>query len=152
MPKFFTPHLSVGTLIVGVAALVGPPAAAEPGAVFVGTNHNNMCLTRPALKPTDTSCPDGLCPCPTLPGEPANQVLMYNRAADGALTLIDRFDTGGQGSGPSIRFAGDGLGAAPPSHAARPDAEWRRPKSKEQVMPSLWSFVMPRAVLQPRWR
>jgi 6-phosphogluconolactonase (cycloisomerase 2 family) len=37
---------------------------------------------------------------------------MYSRAPDGALTLVGRFDTGGQGSGPSIRFAGDGLGSA----------------------------------------
>ena len=81
---------------------------AQTGAVFVGTNHNNTCLKR-----TDASCPNNLCPCPTVPSdEPANQVLMYSRAQDGALSLLGRFDTGGQGSGPSIRFAGDGLGAA----------------------------------------
>ncbi|MFN8589840.1 MAG: beta-propeller fold lactonase family protein [Thermomicrobiales bacterium] len=59
------------------------------GAVFVGTNHNN------------TSDAD----------EPANQIVMYRRTADGHLSLIDAFATGGQGSGPSQRFAGDGLGA-----------------------------------------
>src|SRR5215203_3626977 len=56
--------------------------AAVHGAVFVATNHNN---TRD-------------------PTEPANEVLMYNRSADGTLTLAGRFDTGGQGSGPSVRF------------------------------------------------
>src|SRR4051812_23280651 len=67
-----------------------------------------MCLKR-----TDPTCPNNLCPCPTVPSdEPANQVVMYSRAQDGTLTLLGRFDTGGQGSGPSIRFAGDGLGAA----------------------------------------
>lgn len=63
------------------------------GAVFVGTNHNNMHPTAPA-------------------GEPANQVIMYQRAHNGTLSFVGRFDTGGQGSGPSIRFAGDGLGSS----------------------------------------
>lgn len=63
------------------------------GAVFVGTNHNNTHPTAPA-------------------GEPANQVIMYQRAHDGTLSFVGRFDTGGQGSGPSIRFAGDGLGSS----------------------------------------
>jgi hypothetical protein len=68
----------------------GAPAFnAGEGAVFVGTNHNNT----------------------TNPAEPANQVAMYRRAADDRLTLVDYFDTGGQGSGPSQRFAGDGLGS-----------------------------------------
>jgi 6-phosphogluconolactonase (cycloisomerase 2 family) len=61
-----------------------------PGAVFVGTNHNNT----------------------KDPSEPPNQVVMYRRASDGALSLLGYFNTGGQGSGPSIRFAGDGLGSA----------------------------------------
>ena len=61
----------------------------DEGAVFVGTNHNN------------TANPD----------DPANQIVMYRRAADGMLTMIDAFATGGQGSGPGQRFAGDGLGA-----------------------------------------
>ncbi len=59
------------------------------GAVFVGTNHNNT---------SDAN-------------EPANQVVMYRRAANGQLTLLNAFATGGQGSGPSQRFAGDGLGS-----------------------------------------
>lgn len=59
-------------------------------AVFVGTNHNNT----------------------SDPSEPANQVAMYRRAADGTLTLLGYFNTGGQGSGPGQRFAGDGLGSA----------------------------------------
>jgi 6-phosphogluconolactonase (cycloisomerase 2 family) len=63
--------------------------ASGEGAVFVGTNHNNI----------------------SDPEEPANQIAMYRRAKDGQLTLIDHFATGGQGSGPSQRFAGDGLGA-----------------------------------------
>jgi 6-phosphogluconolactonase (cycloisomerase 2 family) len=37
---------------------------------------------------------------------------MYQRAKDGSLTLIGKFATGGQGSGPAVRFAGDGLGSA----------------------------------------
>jgi 6-phosphogluconolactonase len=56
----------------------------------VGANHNNT----------------------SVPSELANQVAMYRRAADGTLTLLGYFDTGGQGSGPGQRFAGDGLGAA----------------------------------------
>jgi 6-phosphogluconolactonase len=63
--------------------------AAGEGAVFVGTNHNN------------TADAD----------EPANQIAMYRRAKDGQLTLVGHFATGGQGSGPSQRFAGDGLGS-----------------------------------------
>jgi 6-phosphogluconolactonase len=59
------------------------------GAVFVGTNHNNT----------------------SDPREPSNQVVMYGRRADGSLVLLGRFATGGQGSGPGQRFAGDGLGA-----------------------------------------
>jgi 6-phosphogluconolactonase len=59
------------------------------GAVFVGTNHNNT----------------------SDPAQPANQIAMYRRDADGWLTLVDYFATGGQGSGPSQRFAGDGLGS-----------------------------------------
>lgn len=58
-------------------------------AVYVATNHNNT----------------------SDPSEPANQVAMYRRARNGSLTLIDYFDTGGQGSGPGQRFAGDGLGS-----------------------------------------
>lgn len=64
-------------------------AEGQAGAVFVATNHNNT---------ADSS-------------EPANQVAMYIRAADGSLSLVGYFDTGGQGSGPGQRFAGDGLGS-----------------------------------------
>jgi hypothetical protein len=75
---------------------VGPVAVtaqvSSEGAVFVGTNHNNT-------KSSNLN-------------EPANQVIMYHRFSDGLLSLVGRFDTGGQGSGPSIRFAGDGLGSA----------------------------------------
>ena len=95
--------LTTGLLIAGPATAVGAsarrfttlraqsasPFAGDEGAVFVATNHNN------------TTAPDDL----------ANQVVMYARAADGELTMIDAFDTGGQGSGPSQRFAGDGLGS-----------------------------------------
>jgi 6-phosphogluconolactonase (cycloisomerase 2 family) len=79
--------LTVAATLGGVAS----PALADgaPGGVFAGTNHNNT----------------------TDPGEPANQVVMYHRAADGRLSLAGRYDTGGQGSGPGQRFAGDGLGA-----------------------------------------
>jgi 6-phosphogluconolactonase (cycloisomerase 2 family) len=97
MQKFITRILSASVLLLGLAGLaVGPVAAADAvsaaGAVFVGTNHNN------------TKAHD--------PNEPANQVIMYHRDSDGLLSLVGRFDTGGQGSGPSIRFAGDGLGSA----------------------------------------
>gem|GEM_PF-518982 len=112
MQKFIMRTLLASVLLLGLAVLAAGPVAAagnsSVGAVFVGTNHNNTCLTR-----TDPSCPNNLCPCPTVSAdEPANQVIMYRRDSDGLLTLIGRFDTGGQGSGPSIRFAGDGLGAA----------------------------------------
>lgn len=87
-------------LLAGLALLltVITPASASPvggknggqaGTVFVATNHNNTAD----------------------PSEPSNQVAMYRRAANGGLTLIGYFDTGGQGSGPSQRFAGDGLGS-----------------------------------------
>jgi len=68
---------------------IGSLFAPGEGSVFVGTNHNN----------TSNS------------SEPANQITMYRRAVDGQLELIDSFATGGQGSGPGQRFAGDGLGA-----------------------------------------
>jgi 6-phosphogluconolactonase len=83
-------------VVVACAAALGAiPATASAadrdseGAVFVGTNHTNV---------ADAS-------------EPANQVTMYRRSADGTLTLVGSFDTGGQGSGPGQRFAGDGLGS-----------------------------------------
>ena len=87
-----------GCFLAGLAALntadsfgANPPPV---GAVFVGTNHNNT---------LDST-------------QPPNQIAMYNRAADGRLSLVGYFNTGGQGSGPSIRFAGDGLGS---SHSIR---------------------------------
>jgi len=94
--------LTTGLLLAGPATAAGAAAGrftilraqssspfdGDEGAVFVGTNHNNT----------------------TAPDELANQVIMYARDADGELTMIDAFDTGGQGSGPSQRFAGDGLG------------------------------------------
>ena len=70
-------------------AQTASPFPDDSGAVFVATNHNNT----------------------TAPDDAANQVVMYARDADGALTMIDAFATGGQGSGPSQRFAGDGLGS-----------------------------------------
>ena len=80
---------------IGLAGCTGDSNSdALARAVFVGTNHNNT---------TNSS-------------EPANQIAMYNRALDGSLTLLGKFDTGGQGSGPGQRFAGDGLGA---SHSVR---------------------------------
>ncbi len=77
--------LLLGLLVPASAAERTPPA----GAVFVGTNHNNT----------------------SDPSEPANQVAMYTRGPDGRLQLRGYFDTGGQGSGPGQRFAGDGLGS-----------------------------------------
>ncbi|MFI5612138.1 lactonase family protein [Amycolatopsis sp. NPDC051903] len=65
------------------------PAWGVPGAVFVGTNHNNS----------------------GDPSQPGNQIAYYHRGADGTLTLIGSFATGGEGSGPGQRFAGDGLGS-----------------------------------------
>lgn len=87
-----TAALGIGALLIATPALAGgshdrPPTAV--GAVFVGTNHNNTADAR----------------------EPANQVVMYQRQSDGTLRKSGVFDTGGQGSGPSQRFAGDGLGA-----------------------------------------
>ena len=85
-----TLSLAAGTLLFSVSALADDNDTNNGGAVFVGTNHNNT---------MDHS-------------QPPNQVAMYLRATDGSLTLRGYFDTGGQGSGPSHRFAGDGLGAA----------------------------------------
>lgn len=80
--------LLIGMLVPSAFAAEKTPPA---GAVFVGTNHNNTNATDPA--------------------EPANQVAMYTRGPDGRLQLRGYFDTGGQGSGPGQRFAGDGLGS-----------------------------------------
>jgi 6-phosphogluconolactonase (cycloisomerase 2 family) len=60
------------------------------GVVCVGTNHNNT----------------------SDPSQPANQVALYQRFANGTLRFIANYDTGGQGSGPGQRFAGDGLGSS----------------------------------------
>jgi 6-phosphogluconolactonase (cycloisomerase 2 family) len=88
----------VAAIGLGTVLLAGPPALAggshdrspaPAGVVLVGTNHNNGAD----------------------PSQPANQVVMYRRNSDGTLTRTGAFDTGGQGSGPSQRFAGDGLGA-----------------------------------------
>jgi hypothetical protein len=76
-----------------MAPAIAHSGSPNTGAVFVGTNHNNT-----------NAAPDS--------GEPANQVVMYHRASDGMLSLVGYFDTGGQGSGPSQRFAGDGLGSS----------------------------------------
>jgi len=85
-------NLSKLTLSLAALSLAGALQlpAADVGAVFAGTNHNNT---------LDAS-------------QPPNQVAMYLRDGDGALTLVGYFATGGQGSGPSLRFAGDGLGSA----------------------------------------
>jgi 6-phosphogluconolactonase len=100
MKSLVTRALLAGAIVVGLAAT---PAFAQrgQGSVFVGTNHNN------SLDPS----------------QPANQVAMYRRAADGSLNLLGYFDTGGQGSGPSARFAGDGLGAAHSVQLSR-DRRW----------------------------
>jgi 6-phosphogluconolactonase len=75
--------------------------AAGEGAVFVGTNRNNT----------------------SDPSEPANQVIMYRRSGNGQLSMIDAFATGGQGSGPGQRFAGDGLGSGNSLRLSR-DNRW----------------------------
>jgi 6-phosphogluconolactonase len=99
MKKSLLRNVWARAVLVGFVATAAPAAHAgnlgrsSVGAVFVGTNHNNTHPSAPA-------------------GEPANQVVMYRRAADGTLTLAGRFNTGGQGSGASVRFAGDGLGSA----------------------------------------
>lgn len=92
MNIYFTRAVAAACL---VAAVVATPASAGHfgGAVFVGTNHNNTNV--------DINDP-----------EPANQVAMFNRSRDGTLELVGYFPTGGQGSGPAVRFAGDGLGSA----------------------------------------
>lgn len=98
MKKSVMRTLQSGAVLLAFSALTAVVTAAQAenyseGVVFVGTNHNN----------THPNAP---------PNEPANQVVMYNRADDGTLTLVGTFDTGGQGSGPAVRFAGDGLGSA----------------------------------------
>jgi 6-phosphogluconolactonase len=81
--------VAVAITAPGAANADDPTASGHDGAVFVGTNHNNTAD----------------------PTQPANQIAMYRRSAGGRLTLLGYFDTGGQGSGPGQRFAGDGLGA-----------------------------------------
>ena len=80
----------VASAVRGATGLEGRTQDDGSGTVFVGTNHNNT----------------------SDPKQPANQVVMYRRAADGKLKILGSYDTGGQGSGPSVRFAGDGLGSA----------------------------------------
>jgi 6-phosphogluconolactonase (cycloisomerase 2 family) len=80
--------LLAGMLLIGISALANDDD--DIGAVFVGTNHNNTMDKH----------------------QPPNQVAMYLRFNDGSLSLWGYYNTGGQGSGPSRRFAGDGLGAA----------------------------------------
>src|SRR3712207_124692 len=94
MKRLATMLAALATVAVASAAPAAasahePALSAYAGAVFVGTNHNNT----------------------SDPTQPANQIAMYRRAADGGLTLLGHYDTGGQGSGPGQRFAGDGLGA-----------------------------------------
>lgn len=89
-------HVATATVAVTVTDVAEPP---QEGAVFVGTNHNNTNADQDTDPDNDTS-------------EPANQVVMYHRDTDGNLTLVGYFNTGGQGSGPGQRFAGDGLGSA----------------------------------------
>lgn len=66
------------------------PTGPAIGMVFVGTNHNTT----------------------TDPRQPANQIALCGRHANGALRFGGNFNTGGQGSGPGQRFAGDGLGSS----------------------------------------
>jgi 6-phosphogluconolactonase len=83
---------SVAVAGTAVAAPIDNPLltpAPTAGAVYVATNHNNT----------------------SDPSEPANEIVAYRRGRDGRLTIAKRYATGGQGSGPSQRFAGDGLGA-----------------------------------------
>src|SRR3712207_6537745 len=87
--------------VMGASAEQSELFATSEGAVFVGTNHNNT---------ADAA-------------EPANQVAMYRRATDGQLTLLDHFATGGQGSGPAQRFAGDGVGSGNSLRLSR-DNRW----------------------------
>lgn len=93
--------LSLGMLALSVSAQPydqpqkgkgkgGSAKGAAVGMVFVGTNHNNT---------SDAS-------------QPANQIALYLRHSNGALSFGGNFDTGGQGSGPGQRFAGDGLGSS----------------------------------------
>ena len=107
--RFLAKRTVGGSLVAGalIALAAGAGAGAGTaggpgtrGAVFVATNHNNT---------SDRS-------------QPANQVVMYTRAANGALTLAGRFATGGQGSGPGMRFAGDGLGSG---NSVRPSRDAR---------------------------
>ena len=91
-----TAALLASAVIIGATATVahadrrGGRPSLSPGAVFVGTNHNNT----------------------SDPSQPSNQVAVYRRAANGTLSLVGYVNTGGQGSGPGQRFAGDGLGSA----------------------------------------
>jgi 6-phosphogluconolactonase len=87
--------------VAGATAEQSELFATGEGAVFVGTNHNNI---------ADAA-------------EPANQIAMYRRTTDGKLALLDHFATGGQGSGPSQRFAGDGLGSGNSLRLSR-DNRW----------------------------
>lgn len=99
--SFGVAALLAALALPGVAGADSGGRGSAGGAVFVGTNHNNT----------------------TDPSEPANQVAYYKRSADGRLTLVGYYDTGGQGSGPSQRFAGDGLGAGG-SVTLSPDGRW----------------------------
>lgn len=95
MKKSFRSLLILALVPACLSACGGDPESPEGGQsavgfVFVGTNHNNSLDA----------------------GEAPNQVAVYRRFADGSLELAGNVDTGGQGSGPSARFAGDGLGSS----------------------------------------
>lgn len=93
-------YLSV--LMVLVVALVaavpvsasGAPSGMKAGAVFVMTNS-----------------------------EAANQVIQYRRAADGTLSYVGHFDTGGAGSGVGVTVPPDPLGSQN-SLLLSPDGRW----------------------------
>jgi len=90
MPERFLLFSLAASALLAVSPAFCQTNSDTAGAVFAGTNHNNS---------RDAS-------------QPPNQVVMYIRASDGSLTMVGAFATGGQGSGPSRRFAGDGLGSS----------------------------------------
>jgi 6-phosphogluconolactonase len=86
-------------MIVAAALSLTTQAAArgDAGAVFVATNAYD-----------------------TVRG---NEIVMYNRVADGRLTIAGYYPTGGLGSGPGTRFRGDGLGSGNSVQLSR-DHQW----------------------------
>ena len=93
--KLFVALMALTITLIGTAPVFAKaPDAASAGAVYLESNAAS-----------------------------GNQVLAYSRAADGSLTYLGSFDTGGKGSGIGLTVPPDPLGSQN-SIIVSPDGEW----------------------------